>query len=69
MKIEKMRYVLTCEFDGETRYLDKYDGLVNDIDEALMFHSNIVAANVKNECAQEYDFYLNIQPIKVTYEW
>ena len=69
MKIEKVHYVLTYENNGETRYLNKYDGLVDDICEALMFKSNIVAANVKGDCVKEYSLYLDILPVKITYEW
>lgn len=69
MRIDKERYVLTYENDGEIRYLNKCDGLVDDICEALMFKSSIVAAEVKSDCWKEYDLCLDILPVKITYEW
>lgn len=69
MKVEKERYVLTLEYNGENRYLTPSQGLVDDICEALMFKSNIVAADVKYECFKEYDLDLKIIPLKITYEW
>ena len=69
MKVEKQRYVLTLEYNGENRYLTPSQGLVDDICEALMFKSNIAAADVKDECFKEYDLDLQIVPLKVTYEW
>lgn len=69
MKIDKECYVLVYKNNDETRYLDKYDGLVEDIYEALMFKNNIVAAEVKSDCWKEYDLCLDILPVKITYEW
>lgn len=68
MKINKERYVLTYENKGETKYLTKYNCFVDDICEALIFKSNIVAAEVKSDYQKKYNLCLDILPVKITYE-
>lgn len=69
MKVEIERYILILKYDGEDRYLTPTDGFSDDICEALKLKSNIIAADVKDECFKEYDVDLQIIPLKVTYEW
>lgn len=69
MKIENERYVLYQEFNNEVLYLTEDYGFDNDIREALKAKNIITAQFIRSNLATKHKCYLDIMPLKITYEW
>ena len=69
MKIENECYVLACVFNGETLYLTEKYKFEKNIDEALKARNMLTADMIRRDLECSYDVYLDIMPIKITYEW
>lgn len=68
-KITNERYVLMTEIGDGVVYFTEDNGFSVDIHDALMAKNKITAQFIRDNLEIKHKCYLDILPIKITYEW
>lgn len=68
-KVEKEHYVLVTYIGDDALYLTEDYCFDNDIHNALKAKNIITAQFIRNNLEVKHKCYVDIMPLKITYEW